>query len=362
LIMAIAVVIILLVLIFFLIRRAGSKPVGTVCMTDTDCNSGLVCDTTLRQCRAPIGTVCTSDDQCSSNAVCTNGMCTVKTVQMPVTTMSTTTTSTTTTSTTTMPLTPSTTTPNTTPTALSPIIVDYSHSSSSCDSSVSITPSTTGCDSSNRSSYDQLSSIFNRKSFDTTTSAGSTCNMLDIVELDRDEIILLTDNRILYQDKRYNTDKILTRLEVVGRTVYGISSGHLVVLISKSLKSNTLVWDTVDSMPKGIIHTSSTRNGSHLWLQTKTKGFLYNTRREIVDKINCVNFIRNYGSNSDYYIDSYPSKDEVIIYAGLEQFTKSISYAIFNDDEDGIIACTLDDWKIYKDIRLTCKSSYMVVR
>src|SRR5438309_109210 len=107
-----AAVIIVIIIIFFALRVFRSRPIGSVCSANADCNSGLVCDTTLKVCRAPISAVCTSNADCTSNATCVSGVCQITQTTAPAATP-----------------TPTTiTTPTTT--AFTPILATYSDS---CD-------------------------------------------------------------------------------------------------------------------------------------------------------------------------------------------------------------------------------------
>jgi hypothetical protein len=154
----------------------------------------------------------------------------------------------------------------------------------------------------------------------------------------------------------------LTRIEALGKALYGISQGKVFRLDTHSLKKDVLIWKPVTGIPSGVIHTSSTRNGSHIWLQTKKSGYLFNTREELVGGEKEVNYLRNYGDSSDYYIDSYPHEQTIVIYASLEQFTKDVPYAIFNTDMENIIGCREEDWEKYRDIRLIGEDSYFISR
>lgn len=330
---AIAVVVILIVLVFFVIRYVRSKPIGTACATSTDCSSGLVCDTTLKVCRAPVGTVCTADDQCTNNAVCISGTCTLKTT--PINTQQNI-----------METNPIVMQPPVNP---APIIMDYTNS----DTYISMTST---------SSKDlQLSSYFST-SLRTRSGQSSSDRLLDIVGYQDDEVALLSSKEVLYKNKKYKCNVPLSRLESVGKSLYGVCKGKLFALEKKSLKTSKFVWKPVEDMPSNITHTSATRNGSHLWLQTRKTGYLYNCDMKVVDQQKNIDYKRNYGDDCDHYIDSYPSEGCVVIYAGLEQFNKDVPYAVFDSEMDSIIVCTDEEWQRYKDVRLTYKSSYLIER
>lgn len=352
--MAFAVVIILIVVGYILFRRGNSKPVGGPCSTSTDCNSGLVCDQMVGVCRVPIGTVCVVSSDCTNNAACVSGVCTIVPAPVPVTPM--------------------------VPTNVPVAVFD----DGSC------TESSRSYDSSYSRRQPQFSYESSRSSVDFRTTGDDSWNTLNSTRSysGKRTIIepLITSRRvkirgkftessiknprdvcgeyIVHRDciersgKKYKSSIIPNRIEVFKNTVFALYNGRLHHLASD--EGSMMKWEKTTGLPEGVIHTSVTRNDSHIWIQTSRLGYLFDSDFNQIEKADTEGYIRNYGSNMDRYIDSFYNNNQCRIYTDMKELTQSCAYAVFDHGGSALLILTQEEWELYKDIRLT-ENSYIVL-
>lgn len=361
---AFAVVIIIIVVGYVLFRRGSSKPVGSPCSVNGDCNSGLVCDQTSGVCRTPIGTVCVVSSDCTNNASCVSGVCTI--VPAPSTTS---------------------TTPSMLPMNVPVAVVDEG----SCTETSHSDSSRTSSYSHSREYRRQPRFSYNsaRTSVDFRTSGNDSWNTLDdtrsytkrsIIEPLITSRRVKTDRRINktsvenprdvcggyivhkgcieYCGKKYKSSLIPDRIEVFKNTVFALYNGRLHHLASE--EGSTMNWEKTTGLPEGVIHTSVTRNDSHIWIQTSQVGYLFDSDFNQIEKADVQGYIRNYGLNMDRYIDSFYNKNQCRIYTDMKELVQPCAYAIFDHGGSALLILTQEEWKSYKDIRLT-ENSYIVL-
>lgn len=186
--------------------------------------------------------------------------------------------------------------------------------------------------------------------------SGVESKLLDVVEYQGKEIKIMNTGIFVCDGHNHRSAIQVSRLEALGDKLYGLSHGRLVEL--KSFQS-TFTWSYVKGCPAGIVHTSATRNGTHLWLQTKTMGYLYCESGERIEKLE-VDFVRNYGRDVGRWIDSYPERNQSIVYLEGRALEQNHPYAVFDWSGEELEVCP--DYEKYKDVRVTSKGSYLISR
>lgn len=309
-------VIILIIFSVLIFRVYRNRPIGSKCTSNTECNTGLVCDGSLGVCRGAIGTSCTSASDCTTGSVCTSGACSSPVITNPQN----------------PPL--GTVGTGAPATQTDTIITVFSD----CDSS-SDEKSVSFCESSDSSCSDSWSksksypkSSMKTKGNSTKTSKGSSTgtkgssfsssssNPLSYSNYSPDEVSeeLHLDHSSLMSNMQ------VSKVEKFSGKLYGIRNGN----VYSSQEGTQLVWKKVNGLQGGIIHLSVTGDGKFLWLQSKDKGTLITKDLKVHSEV-LTKLIRTYGKNKNTYIDSDPENDSSYSYIEGTEEVHSFPYGKF---------------------------------
>ena len=148
-------------------------------------------------------------------------------------------------------------------------------------------------------------------------------------------ILLLQDGNFIVdrfgQLKLFQSELHMERIVTFGNQLFAVTSprnnqeaGLLYRLSSSSLNSDTVLtwsWELQEWAPENIIHLSATNDSDYVWIQSfqientgNTIGRLYQIpednseeQPELVLEVELKNVIRNYGNNSENYIEFNPT-------------------------------------------------------
>jgi len=119
---------------------------------------------------------------------------------------------------------------------------------------------------------------------------------------------LLANNTIV--DEHHHRSRIIEqnikckRITSFRGYMYALAhDGSLYTIPNNAITENYWHWNNCNLMNKNIVHISTTYDGNNLWIQTKTKGFLYDREMKICMNMLYENGKRVYGQTREHYID-----------------------------------------------------------
>lgn len=134
--------------------------------------------------------------------------------------------------------------------------------------------------------------------------------VIDVCSYSTAVVFLLEDGHIICENtataKRYRTNNNVQLCRIVGFSgyLYGVGvDQHLYTLPNTHFSTNNWNWTAVAWFPGIIQHICTTHDGSYLWIQTETTGYLYHTPNQVQLKQSCRNVKRVYGRDADHYLE-----------------------------------------------------------
>jgi hypothetical protein len=134
-------------------------------------------------------------------------------------------------------------------------------------------------------------------------------SVIDVCSYSDAVIFLLEDGKIICEthrkERRY---RVVNNVHLIKITsfdgyIYGMGSDRkLYTLPNNFFPTTNWVWSLVEWAPIYIQHISSTYDTSHLWIQTQTIGYLYNSK-QLISNLPYTNSKRIYGRDVNHYID-----------------------------------------------------------
>ncbi len=251
-----------------------------------------------------------------------------------------------------------------------PCQMDQCRSLSSVDADTSC--STETCDDSgNESPCNSISMLCNQKDYFTALDL----KVVTFCNLQPDQIKDITnDNHDVYAVKKSDNTQILLRkkkgtevaitskigldrLLSFSDDFYAISGGTLYVRDPASSGQKIWYWYTPEGIPTGIIWLCKTLNNKYLWIQTSTKGYLYNCKLKLMETINIASNIRRFFGRTTATIgDLNTSTNELYLVHCKRKFV-NVGRAIFNYNDE-IIYIKPDQLSVIYDLRLVLWKPY----
>lgn len=188
-------------------------------------------------------------------------------------------------------------------------------------------------------------------------------SVIDVCSYSDSTLFLMDDGDIIKEKTdrvkvRISNNVKLVRITSYNGYMYGLDrNGKLYHLPNSNLGNKSWTWLECDFTKniKNITHISSTLDGSHLWLQTATEGYLFDEQGDEIEKFE-TKHKRVYGINKDHYMDIdqkackaeiYPKrKIEHNIYDGALSYHNEV-VAIHPDEKHQFIGVAIVNWKPY---------------
>jgi hypothetical protein len=147
-------------------------------------------------------------------------------------------------------------------------------------------------------------------------------SVIDVCSYSTAVIFLLEDGHIICENKtstvkRYRTNNNVKLCRVVsfGGYLYGVGIDEILYTLPNShFVTNNWNWLPVDWAPPMIKYICTTHDSSHLWIQTDSVGYLYESPGQIKLKEKCEGKKRVYGRDHCHYMDIDLSEYTAIIY------------------------------------------------
>lgn len=158
----------------------------------------------------------------------------------------------------------------------------------------------------------------------------------DVVSFSDSVLYLLTNGDIIREsDTRLRCSSNIRphALESYGGDLYAIASGSLYVLNTGSFDTRSWIWEPCSWAPIGITSSSTTLDGSHLWLQAENNGFLYDTNRQVVATEQMGTARRIYGRTRNHYLDLDPLRHTAIRQPGNVSYRDLLDATFTNNDD-----------------------------
>lgn len=150
--------------------------------------------------------------------------------------------------------------------------------------------------------------------------------VIDVCSYSNATLFLLDDGNIICEinensDRRYRTSNNikLRKITSFNGYLYGVSVDKILYTLPNAYfadHNNNWIWSIVNWAPRDIKHISSTHDGSHIWIQTNSTGYLYNNPNVIIDKIPYHDGKRVYGRDNKHYIDIKASDNNAYVFPG----------------------------------------------
>lgn len=358
------VIIIITVIIFGLIVWAivatgNGSITGNKCQSNADCTTGTVCDTTTATCLVPLGGVCSDKNTCVSGAQCINGRC-VANSQLSYSSKGRLNTS---------PL-PSL-SPKTKEFIEISVPVDTTYTFSEMTESVSFVSEPLSSQSVEyiedetelKSPYTQVD---NKMLSKPNMNQGE---VVDVAHYSSCLIYLLDSGDIIKQDDRRHKFRIfnnvhLTRLEVFSGYLHGVSDGRLYRFDNNDFDKSSWRWYMCDWAIDSIVHTSVTTDLNYLWLQSSTRGYVYDRRfKPVLDQIDAditPGIKRNYGANLRQYLNYDFAGCKITVHdQGRIYSYDDVAMGTY-DSYGKIVVINRADMTKYTDIRIINRLPYYI--
>ena len=188
--------------------------------------------------------------------------------------------------------------------------------------------------------------------------------VIDVCSYSNATVFLLEDGNIICEinepeNKRYRVSNNipLTRITSFTGYLYGIGSDNkLYTLPNAYFPTTNWGWELVFWAPINIKHISSTYDSTHLWIQTATHGFLYNSPQNLISKIEYAQRKRVYGRDVAHYIDIDPIRFTALVQPGgnliHDVYDGALSYydeviTIHPSDRNEYRRITVVNWRPY---------------
>jgi hypothetical protein len=123
----------------------------------------------------------------------------------------------------------------------------------------------------------------------------------DLVHLYTNDKIRLNRNGIIHTIRsNINMEKIVSFAD----NIYGLSTdGCLYEVTNSSVRTTEWNWDKCTWAPENIVHISASQDGEVIWIQTMTRGLLYNKNKQLVEtSASHSGLLRIYGKDSNSYL------------------------------------------------------------
>lgn len=247
------------------------------------CQEGLECQSGF--CRGPVGITCLQDRDCTLTSICFDGVCVGAT-------------------------------------GVTAGIEDsyYPSSHTTTPARSSVTPAYSSHTSTR--SYSPITRIY--RGYDSsyretnilpviTSKFAPTINAVDVI-VHHDNIYVLFENGEITRVIDHIPSKVRSNIDINSffvlddTSIYGIRDGRLYIL-SSSPEDRRWEWREFNQISGRITGYSATHDRKHVWLETLTQGFLYNSKWELIESIDDKKFkTRNYGTNNSYWVDVYTNR------------------------------------------------------
>lgn len=347
---AVAIIVIILILVIigiilvvFLTRKTGGI-LNDPCTTQTDCASGYTCSGGV--CKASIGTTCLSNGDCVQDLKCSGGICVVP---APMSMMN---------------MQPQ---PNVMCTGTCPIRInaeaDTVTSSNDCNTNVEdewIAEVSAGSREYEGHYRRPVVSAYNDDEV-LDDSILDACSYSDsTLYLKKDGVIVreTSSTRITVTSTYNGSVARITRLESFSGYLYSVINGKLCQLNNQTYLSNTWSWVSVAGCPLDVTHTSHTLDDKHLWIQSASVGYLYDSELNVVSEYKASGKKRTYGADAGRYIDIDEARGFGYIMPDKKKVTDVYKATLTYHGE--IIALNKKDMSLYRDVKLVNWEPYYI--
>lgn len=156
-----------------------------------------------------------------------------------------------------------------------------------------------------------------------------------------------------------NSNTRIVKITTFNNILYSLSNNSLYQLDNNTINGELWSWIQVPWAPKHIVNITSTISGSHLWIQTNDRGYLYNSQHgQVVNIKYPMSRYRVYGRNEKIWMD-IDREAHVGIEGRLGNHINDIWSGIYLNNDDFV---AVDSMSGIADVRLVNWEPYYLYK